>query len=496
MGHVLVAAVDGQGVLDQVIGADGEKIDLGSEQVRDDHRTRHLDHHPEFDFRGVGQPVGIEGSGGLADTFPGLLQFGQGADERQQDAQPAVHRGPQQGAQLGMEQGLFVEREADGAQAERRVGLPVDPGRGPGQEVAALVAAHVQGAHGHRMGGRIGQQTGAGGHQLLLGGRPLPLQIDELAAEQADALTAVVEHGRQFLEPLDVGAQAHRVAVHGLGDEVQVAVEFAGHGLAPLFLLAAVPDRLRVRVEHDHAAAAVQDHQVAARQDRGDAIESGHGRQAERAGDNGRVRGHAPLFGAKAEHVAGLHAHGVFGGKIVGHEDGRSGRLIRRVAGAAGEQVEHPVRHLADVAVALADVGVVDLLEPLADVGEGPGQGPFRVDLLAPDDGHGTLVDHPVLEHEQVAIDDRQGVGQVGGQPFAQHRQFATGSDHRLEEPLDLDLDLVGGQLGAAGPPGGALADQHPADDDPRRDADPLEGARSAIRLSGRGPHLRGRPDG
>ena len=47
MGDLLVAAIDGQRVLDQVVGADREEIGLGGERVGGERRTGHLDHHAE-----------------------------------------------------------------------------------------------------------------------------------------------------------------------------------------------------------------------------------------------------------------------------------------------------------------------------------------------------------------------------------------------------------------------------------------------------------------
>src|SRR6266849_4233566 len=43
--HLAVAAVDGEEVLDQVVGPDGEEVDLADELVGERHRRRHLDHH-------------------------------------------------------------------------------------------------------------------------------------------------------------------------------------------------------------------------------------------------------------------------------------------------------------------------------------------------------------------------------------------------------------------------------------------------------------------
>ena len=47
IGDLLVAAVDRERVLDEVVGADGEEIALAGERVGGERRARHLDHHAQ-----------------------------------------------------------------------------------------------------------------------------------------------------------------------------------------------------------------------------------------------------------------------------------------------------------------------------------------------------------------------------------------------------------------------------------------------------------------
>ncbi len=49
IGHPIVGAIDGQRVLDQIVGADGEEVDIGGEQVRGQRRRRDLDHRTDLD---------------------------------------------------------------------------------------------------------------------------------------------------------------------------------------------------------------------------------------------------------------------------------------------------------------------------------------------------------------------------------------------------------------------------------------------------------------
>ena len=77
--HGIVGAVDRQGVLDQVVGADGQKIQVLGEGVHRQRRGGNFDHAADRD-------AGIEGHAfrrqlllGVADQVQGLAQFGQAA---------------------------------------------------------------------------------------------------------------------------------------------------------------------------------------------------------------------------------------------------------------------------------------------------------------------------------------------------------------------------------------------------------------------------------
>ena len=57
MGNLLVAAVDCQGVLNEVIGPDTEKIDIVGDDIGHDHRRGDLYHGTDFDITVVRQTV-------------------------------------------------------------------------------------------------------------------------------------------------------------------------------------------------------------------------------------------------------------------------------------------------------------------------------------------------------------------------------------------------------------------------------------------------------
>ena len=124
-GHVLVAAVDGQRVLDQVVGADAEKVDLFDEMVDHHHGRGHFDHHADRHLAVERHAVLLEIFHHVGQHHLGLPQFEQRRDQRKHDLHVAQGAGPQDRPQLRAKQRQIAQRQADAAQAEERIALVV-----------------------------------------------------------------------------------------------------------------------------------------------------------------------------------------------------------------------------------------------------------------------------------------------------------------------------------------------------------------------------------
>ena len=123
VGHPAVAPVHGQGVLDEVVGADAEEVAFGGQQVGHQHRRRGLDHDAQVEVRVVGQPLAGQFRRGLGHDLLGLAQLLDAGDHGEhQRARPAGRRA-QDGPDLGLEQGAVGQQEADAAPAQERVVL-------------------------------------------------------------------------------------------------------------------------------------------------------------------------------------------------------------------------------------------------------------------------------------------------------------------------------------------------------------------------------------
>jgi hypothetical protein len=226
--HVFVLAIGGQGVLDQVVGADGQELALVREKVGDDGRAGRFDH-------------GAEGNVAIVlDAFLGQLVAHVGADlahdaplahagnEGKHDAQRTHRRGPIEGAQLRAEEIAPPQRIADRAQAEGRV-----VARGNAHRHGQLVAAQVEGpedhaAAFHRLERRHGVLV-----LLFLGGQGRAFEVEELGAEQPHGVGAELDGNRNLLEQLDVGRQldAH-VVERGRGRLARLGQALGLHEIA------------------------------------------------------------------------------------------------------------------------------------------------------------------------------------------------------------------------------------------------------------------------
>src|SRR5210317_1458870 len=121
VGNMLVAAIDRQTILDQIVGANREKIDFFSQQISNQNSRRGLNHDADFDifiedntFRDQVLPYSLKELLTEAD----LCYTG---DHREHNAKRSERRSPENRPQLNPEQVNLFERESDGTQAHRRI---------------------------------------------------------------------------------------------------------------------------------------------------------------------------------------------------------------------------------------------------------------------------------------------------------------------------------------------------------------------------------------
>ena len=182
MRHGFIGTVDRQRVLDQVIGADRQEIDIFEEHAGGEGRRRHLDHGSEQDLA-IDHALVIQLLARRFQHLQGLTDFTLMGQHRDQHMNAPKGRSTQDGAQLGQEHGRLGQAPADGAQAQRRIQV-----RGIRHAVIQrLVGSHIDGAYRQRQALHAFQRLTVGTilfffvRMMLLASHE-----QEFAAEQAD----------------------------------------------------------------------------------------------------------------------------------------------------------------------------------------------------------------------------------------------------------------------------------------------------------------------
>src|SRR5690606_5072608 len=144
---------------------------------------RRLDHDANRHIPRVLAPFGLKLPARLVKYLVGAAQVLQPGDHRVHDARIIAARCAQDGPKLGLEQFRAIEADADGTPAEERVQLvlKVDVGR-------RLVAADVERAHNNRALSEYLEDLAVDANLLVLRRGAGVLEVQELGAQQADAL--------------------------------------------------------------------------------------------------------------------------------------------------------------------------------------------------------------------------------------------------------------------------------------------------------------------
>jgi len=116
-----VAAVGGEEVLGEVVGADAEEIGVGGELIDEEDGGGNLDHDASGDGPGVWCAGGIEHAVCGLDRGAGFAQLGELGDHGEHDAEMAAGASTEDGAKLGLEEIGMTEAETEAAFAEEGI---------------------------------------------------------------------------------------------------------------------------------------------------------------------------------------------------------------------------------------------------------------------------------------------------------------------------------------------------------------------------------------
>jgi hypothetical protein len=203
-----------------------------------------------------------------------------------------------------------------------------------------------------------------------------------------------------------------------------------------------------------------------------------HRRHVEAARDDRRVRRDAADVGEKRAVVMVLELDHVGRRQVVRDED----RLLfgdrrRQRAGLAHEPLQDPLAHLNDVALALAQVRVLDLVELLDQHAHLLGQRPLRVAALLEDDLLRRLRQRGIGEDHPVHVEKG---AELARHVAARHRdvqalELLLHFLHRVAEALDLRVHLGSGNRVVRDLERGVRDELRAADGDAARDSHTIE---------------------
>ena len=352
VGELRVGAVGGEEVLGQVVGADAHEVDDTAQLIGDQDRRGDLHHDADARLRRVRhlRPR-------LLDERTNALRVGDVGDHRRHDRNGAAHgsRGEKDRAELRREQGRVLVREPDGTHAEERVRLVRD--RNVGQR---LVAADVGQAHDDRCVPRRAEHLLVGRGLLLDRRRRSTPREGELGPEEADAL------GTGGERRLGLGRLGD---VRGADDTMPVGRGERARGEGRVLL--ASPRRVArrtfqagtgagVRVEDGEARVAVDGELVRLRRAGHEIGDPDHGGDAQRAGQDGRVRGARAALERDAREVRAVELDGDRRRQVFGDRDRATLEARRR---GSGEMAGDARRHVTDIGRARREHLVVQGLE-------------------------------------------------------------------------------------------------------------------------------------
>ncbi len=344
-----MAAVDGQAVLGQVIGADAEEVHLACEYRCQQRCRGHFDHDADLQVA-------------YFDLFAQTLHhvtrgtpFLHRTDHGEHDPQRATIGRGEQGAQLGFENLRALQAQANATHTEEGVFLgrhrPVWQG---------LVAADIQRTHHQRA--PVQRIEHAPVLALLRGviRRLGMLHEHQLGAQQAHRFRAQLHGVGGFTAGTDIGRHFHTHTVTGL----RFAEALGMRLLAPLLRRLTFMQRLvalgRIRGDAQQAAVAIEQQRRALRQRQHAITGTDHGGNPQGASDDRAVRGGATASGEDAGHALTVEA-----GDVRRHHFGHHQNVgFVRLAGQlyATQMRQHTVADITQISRSLGQQWVMQRL--------------------------------------------------------------------------------------------------------------------------------------
>ena len=363
IGDGIVAAIDRQGVLDQIVGADGYEVEIFEQAGHGECGGRDFDHAADFDVAEGFAALGELAAGGVQ-VDQALFELGQAGNHRPHHFDFAEHGGAQNGAHLGAEHHRLGVAQTDAGEPQRGVGGGV--GRAVAAEPARVfIHAQIDGADGAFFAFEFFNGFGVGVKQLVFVGQVVAVEIEKLTAQQADAVGAEFEQVFDFAGAFDIGQEFDLFAVERSGGGVFEFVELALAAFVFAQQTAVFGEHDFVGLDNQGAGDAVHHHPFVFADQRTGVAQTDYRRNVQAAAEYGGVAGGAAGVGYEAFDALVFEINGIGGGKVVGDQNGVVQQIgIEIDFGAlAGQVFLDALDHLQHILLAGAQVFVADVVK-------------------------------------------------------------------------------------------------------------------------------------
>ena len=146
VGDFFIQPIHRQRVLDEVIGADAEKLCACAQRIGDEYGGGNLNHHSHIEIRVERFALGMQFCHAFLQQLVGGIEFFNTGNHRVHQLHIAPGTGAEQGAKLGAENILAREAKPNGPPAEERIGF-----RGFSKGAAYFIRPNIEGAENHRL---------------------------------------------------------------------------------------------------------------------------------------------------------------------------------------------------------------------------------------------------------------------------------------------------------------------------------------------------------
>ena len=209
VGNTIVRSTGRQRILDQIVGTDCQKVDMGTKRFQHDDGRRNLHHDTDFNFLIEGNSFSEKFLLSRLNESSGLDHFIDIGNHGEDNLQIAVGTASQDGPDLLPIDVRVAQAKTNSSQTQRGVGLSQDRGK-----IRMSFASEVQGSN---VGGTTSHHRGQmliDLELLLFTDRLLlVLHVDVFCAKQPDPSTPQLESKRDLTIDLYVGIQINSLAI-------------------------------------------------------------------------------------------------------------------------------------------------------------------------------------------------------------------------------------------------------------------------------------------